>query len=30
MLTSAVRVTFWSALAMAATALIGNLVGHAV
>ena len=30
MLTGAVRVTFWSALAMAATALIGNLVGHAV
>lgn len=26
----ALRVTFWSALAMAATALIGNLVGHAV
>ena len=30
MVTGAVRVTFWSALAMAATALIGNLVGHAV
>jgi VIT1/CCC1 family predicted Fe2+/Mn2+ transporter len=30
MLTGAVRVTFWSALAMAATALIGNLVGRAV
>ena len=30
MLTGAVRVTFWSALAMAATALIGKLVGHAV
>ncbi len=30
MLTGAVRVTFWSALAMVATALIGKLVGHAV
>ena len=30
MLTGAVRVTFWSALAMGATALIGNLVGHVV
>jgi len=30
MLTGALRVTFWSALAMAATALIGKLVGHAV
>lgn len=30
MLTGAVRVTFWSALAMAATALIGNLVGGVV
>ena len=30
MLTGAVRVTFWSALAMAATALIGKLVGRAV
>jgi vacuolar iron transporter family protein len=30
MLTGAARVTFWSALAMAATALIGNLVGGAV
>ena len=30
MLIGAVRVTFWSALAMAATALIGSLVGHAV
>ena len=30
MVTGAARVTFWSALAMAATALIGNLVGHAV
>jgi len=29
-LTGALRVTFWSALAMAATALIGKLVGHAV
>jgi VIT1/CCC1 family predicted Fe2+/Mn2+ transporter len=25
-----IRVTFWGALAMAATALIGQLVGHAV
>jgi VIT1/CCC1 family predicted Fe2+/Mn2+ transporter len=30
MLTGAVRVTFWSALAMAATALIGHLVGTVV
>jgi len=30
MLTGAVRVTFWSALAMAATALIGKLIGRAV
>jgi len=30
MLTGALRVTLWSALAMAATALIGKLVGHAV
>ena len=30
MLTGAVRVTFWSALAMAATALIGHLVGGVV
>jgi len=30
MLTGAVRVTFWSALAMVATALIGKLVGRAV
>jgi len=30
MLTGAVRVTFWSALAMVATALIGKLVGCAV
>jgi len=30
MLTGALRVTFWSALAMAATALIGKLAGHAV
>jgi len=30
MLTGAIRVTFWSALAMAATALIGHLVGGVV
>ena len=30
MLTGAIRVTFWSALAMAATALIGHLVGRVV
>ena len=30
MTVGAVRVTFWSALAMGATALIGNLVGHVV
>lgn len=30
LLKGAARVTFWGAVAMAATALIGNLVGHAV